>query len=402
MKLIVFIVIACVASIAAEEYHDYDHYDDHEASPEEVREPADHHEEEGDFGPPEEDEDMSQEESIHRKGFGKPYHSWGDNHADNEKYFEHLFGKKPKDIQSPAYSYKSGTGANIIPTEAKEITAKQSLRDDPEVTTKSYTPRSGDDNNYGYRPDSEYPPEAWVEKWPECGGTRQSPINLALPACEKDYGPPLQSVFFKKHPHTTTIRNLGHTVQYSFSYIGTPPILTGGFLDAEYLFAQLHFHFGSSDYSGSEHSLNSVTYPMEMHLVFYNAIYNDTQEASQHADGLLVLGLFFQVLEKTPNQRFALYLSDVPTDGTEIRIENPRSHRLFDFVGSMDFHYATYEGSLTTPPCSEAVTWILSTRPREISRQDLDTFRALQGYEGPMMDNFRPIQSINGRSCAYH
>lgn len=43
------------------------------------------------------------------------------------------------------------------------------------------------------------------------------------------------------------IRNLGHTVQYSFEYTGTPPILTGAFLDAEYLFTQLHFHFGTND-----------------------------------------------------------------------------------------------------------------------------------------------------------
>uniref|UniRef100_A0A1L8DFK8 Carbonic anhydrase n=2 Tax=Nyssomyia neivai TaxID=330878 RepID=A0A1L8DFK8_9DIPT len=378
MKWSFFVVIACVASILAEDV-------DVESPPDDV-------------------EDLDRQESHRLKGgFQKPYHTWGADPQENEKYFDYLFGKSIKIITSPAYATREGP--NRIPSGGKQtatLTAASAASDAPERTTKSYNPRAGDDNNYGYRQDSEYPPENWVEKWPECGGGRQSPINLALPACEKDYGPPLQSIFFKKHPHTTTIRNLGHTVQYSFVYTGTPPIITGAFLDTEYLFAQLHFHFGSNDYSGSEHAINSVTYPMEMHLVFYNSIYNDTQEASANPDGLLVLGFVFQVLESTPNQRFALYVSDVPTDGTEIRIENPRSHRLFDFVGSMDFHYATYEGSLTTPPCSEAVTWIVSTRPKQISRHDLEVFRSLQGIEGPMADNNRPIQSINGRTCVYH
>ncbi|XP_055710077.1 carbonic anhydrase 2-like [Phlebotomus papatasi] len=376
MKLIILIVIASVTSVVAQVV---------DVEP-----------------PPDEADELEQQESrVNLSGvLQKPYHTWGADHRENEKYFDYLFGKKFRIITSPAY--KTSAGPNQIPSGDKEPTPAAAIRDAPEVTTKSYNPRSGEDNNYGYRPDSEYPPAQWVQKWPECGGTRQSPINLVLNTCEKDYGPPLQSIFFKKHPHTTMIRNLGHTVQYSFEYTGTPPILTGAFLDAEYLFTQLHFHFGTNDYTGSEHSINSVTYPMEMHLVFYNSIYNDTQEASEHPDGLLVLGLFFQVLEKTPNQRFALYLSDVPTDGTEIKIQNPRSHRLFDFVGSMDFHYATYEGSLTTPPCSEAVTWIVSARPRQISRHDLETFRSLQGVEGPMMGNNRPLQSTNGRSCLYH
>ncbi|GAB0093462.1 Carbonic anhydrase [Sergentomyia squamirostris] len=379
MKLILLIVIASVVGVLTEEYDDE--------------------------GPPEypDDHDLESQESFRfTDGFDRPYHKWG-NHQDNEKHFDYLFGKGISSISSiSSSSFGETPRLNQIPSDGK-LDAAASISDGSEVRTKSFTaPSDSEDNNYGYRPDSEYPPNQWSEKWPQCGGGRQSPIDLSLPSCDRDFGPPLQPVFFKKNPHTTTIRNLGHTIQYSFAYNGSSPILAGGFLEAEYIFAQLHFHFGSNDYSGSEHSVNGISYPMEMHLVFYNSNYNSTEDASQHADGLVVLGVFFQVLERTANQRFALYLSDVPTDGSEVRLQNPRSHRLFDFVGSMDFHYATYEGSLTTPPCSEAVTWIVSTRSREISRQDLENFRSLQGYEGLMSDNNRPLQRNNGRTCLYH
>ncbi|PVD20782.1 hypothetical protein C0Q70_18943 [Pomacea canaliculata] len=69
--------------------------------------------------------------------------------------------------------------------------------------------------------------------------------------------------------------------------------------------------------------------------------------------------------------------------------------------------YWTYEGSLTTPPCSENVTWILMRYPLMVSYQQMEEFRRLKthnrgeqprpGDDGTMADNFRPTQPLNGR-----
>ena len=54
--------------------------------------------------------------------------------------------------------------------------------------------------------------------------------------------------------------------------------------------------------------------------------------------------------------------------------------------------YYTYSGSLTTPPCSEIVTWIVMDKPIFASQAQLDAF------DNVLHDNFRPVQPINGRT----
>lgn len=74
------------------------------------------------------------------------------------------------------------------------------------------------------------------------------------------------------------------------------PYIFGGLLDGEYVFEGLHFHWGGRNNRGSEHILDDIRYPMEMHLVHRNRKYNDVNEALKHKDGLSVLGVFFQVI----------------------------------------------------------------------------------------------------------
>ena len=65
--------------------------------------------------------------------------------------------------------------------------------------------------------------------------------------------------------------------------------------DLEYLFKQFHFHWGSSDDTGSEHKVNGNFYPLEMHLVHFNSKYDNLVEALKHKDGILVIGVLFKV-----------------------------------------------------------------------------------------------------------
>ena len=75
--------------------------------------------------------------------------------------------------------------------------------------------------------------------------------------------------------------------------------------------------------------------------------------------------------------------------GDERRVD--RVELDIDEVPSLPDHYFRYRGSLTTPPCSEGVEWIVMAEPREISKQQMETITAhLDG-------NNRPIQPIGDR-----
>ena len=154
----------------------------------------------------------------------------------------------------------------------------------------------------------------------------------------------------------------GHTIQANLS--GSLFRFSG----TDYSAAQFHFH------SPSEHLLNERQYPLEAHFVH------------RSADGrLLVLGVFFEeghtnaALEET-------WKSMEEKKGSEVRIP------VMDFF-PRDLSYVTYQGSLTTPPCSEGVTWIVLRTPVEADRSQLSFLQKITG--GP---NNRPVQSLNSRS----
>lgn len=95
------------------------------------------------------------------------------------------------------------------------------------------------------------------------------------------------------HPSCLTVKlGLG---DYSNSSMYEPPQVRGGLLSSTYILESLHFHWGKDNDRGSEHMVNNVRYPMEMHLVHRNKKYNTTSEALNHKDGIAVLGFFFHV-----------------------------------------------------------------------------------------------------------
>lgn len=73
------------------------------------------------------------------------------------------------------------------------------------------------------------------------------------------------------------------------------PYIFGGKLKNEYEFEGLHFHWGDKNNRGSEHVLNDIRFPMEMHIIHRNKKYANVSEALEHPDGLTVLAFFYQV-----------------------------------------------------------------------------------------------------------
>lgn len=72
---------------------------------------------------------------------------------------------------------------------------------------------------------------------------------------------------------------------------------------------------------------------------------------------------------------------------------------LRDLFQDQSWEMYTYQGSLTTPPCYESVTWLLLTQPLKINGADLAKLRMIKDATGnPLKANGRPLQSPNGRS----
>lgn len=73
------------------------------------------------------------------------------------------------------------------------------------------------------------------------------------------------------------------------------PYLSGGPLLGNYVFSQLHFHWGSNDMEGSEHTIDGGQQPFEMHVVHFKSCYLTQEAALKEKDGIAVLAYFFKV-----------------------------------------------------------------------------------------------------------
>ncbi|KAK2095300.1 Carbonic anhydrase 5B, mitochondrial [Saguinus oedipus] len=150
-----------------------------------------------------------------------------------------------------------------------------------------------------------------------------------------------------------------------------------------------------------EDSTDNKCFPAELHLVHWNAVkFENFEDAALEENGLAVIGVFLK-LGKHHKE-----LQKLVDTSPSIKHKNT----LVEF-GSFDPSclmptcpdYWTYSGSLTTPPLSESVTWIIKKQPVEVDHDQLEQFRTLlftsEGEkEKRMVDNFRPLQPLMNRT----
>lgn len=123
------------------------------------------------------------------------------------------------------------------------------------------------------------------------------------------------------------------------------PYIFGGKLHNEYEIEGLHFHWGDKNNRGSEHVMNDIRYPMEMHIIHRNIKYKTMSEALEAEDGLCVLGFFYQLSEfESPELvnivRNLTYISDFDT---KVRLNSTFS--LSALLGNIDTdRFYTYRG----------------------------------------------------------
>ena len=222
-------------------------------------------------------------------------------------------------------------------------------------------------------------PERWHLNW-KIGGN-QSPVNIS----------PNETKFnddFHKNPLKIERDSIACRIQNSGLHLVFTPLplskrlsVTGGPLRDKYVFEQFHFHWGMDDSCGSEHTVSGRSYAAEVHLVHWNGSKYDTfQEAAKQSDGLTVFGVFLDV---EGNERAHAMLEKLTRVIRRVQYKGDTydmkdTFNPYDILPNNISDYWTYQGSLTTPPCYESVTWIVFREPIRISRQEIGKLRSLK------------------------
>ena len=211
-------------------------------------------------------------------------------------------------------------------------------------------------------------PEHWDDLcvgYVSCGGRSQSPVDIVNVVADAG----LSAIAANYHESATHILNNGHTIV--FNYDAGSEITVNGEV---YKLLQFHFH------TLSEHTVNGQHYPMEVHLVHEN----------ETTGKLAVIGVFFE--EGAENELLKKYMGHLP----EHHDETYEATDLFaaaDLLPAGDGYY-TYPGSLTTPPCSEIVTWLVMKGHITASHDQILEIETLEH------ENNRPVQTLYSRAIS--
>ncbi|XP_050399799.2 carbonic anhydrase 4-like [Patella vulgata] len=242
-------------------------------------------------------------------------------------------------------------------------------------------------------------PSTWSDNFPICGNKRQSPINIA--SSEASVQLSLEDITMTGYdkPIAMSIRNNGHTAQVDITS-GDAFIENGG-LPGKYKLLQLHFHWGSNNDKGSEHTINGEQFPMEMHLVHYLTSAGDVGQSVTLSEGLAVIGFMFEISDDD-NEKYTNIISKLTTiteysSGSSVSVQLPE-FAVGDLLPNNPRHFYRYFGSLTTPGCDEIVVWSVFKEKIKISKRQLGEFRKLMSSEGGnLQNNFRPVQPLHDR-----
>jgi len=196
-------------------------------------------------------------------------------------------------------------------------------------------------------------------------GKSQSPIDISA----SKYGS-ANPVSISYNSKAVSILNNGHTIQVNIAD-GSNITVSG----KSYKLLQFHFH------TPSEHTINGKHADMVAHLVH------------KSADGQLgVIGILMK--KGKTNEALAQFWPHMPQKaGTKANLSVKANAR--DLLPS-DLSYYNYSGSLTTPPCSEGVNWLVLMNPVEVSAKQIATFTSV------IHKNVRPVQPLNGREIINH
>eukprot|EP00794_Sanderia_malayensis_P007151 gene7150-7958_t len=264
--------------------------------------------------------------------------------------------------------------------------------------------------------DQAYGPVSWSYLAPQCAGKYQSPINIVTAEAEKK---PISSPLLfdivddindPSKAANVVVRgkfiNNGRALGFKVMNNDTSVKLSGDVVGRGkiYTLRQFHFHFGCEGKMGSEHLLDGVRYPGEMHFLFSNDKYETRKQAEKERDGFAAIAFFLRddpTVEDLGTAQFQSILEHIASPNTSVdESEGFSLKSVMPFLkeGTLNEERFAYRGSLTAPPCTEAVTWIVFKKVRDVQRSTFEMMQKYtQGTYGKMCNNYRPIKPVNDR-----
>ena len=230
------------------------------------------------------------------------------------------------------------------------------------TTSKTTSPAASAGTHWSYEGDTG--PEHWGEldkAYAACSsGKQQSPVDVAHATSGE-----LTPLVFNYRDGGYEVVNNGHTIQVNYKAGNTLKVA-----GKRYELKQFHFH------APSENMIDGAHFPMELHLV--------------HADAeghLAVVGVMIE--QGAWNREVSKAWLAMPQEEGSNAISN-----LVNAGGLLpkDRAYYRFAGSLTTPPCTEGVTWLLLKQHITLERKQIVKFMAAMHH-----DNNRPVQPLQGR-----
>ncbi|MGB3617764.1 MAG: carbonic anhydrase family protein [Catalinimonas sp.] len=225
------------------------------------------------------------------------------------------------------------------------------------------------DQHWSYQ--GETGPAHWseIEQHCDCDGAQQSPVNIVRIDVADDATLTPIAFHYSDRVKIHDVTNNGHSIQYNFE--------RGDYMvvdSTSFNLVQIHFH------EASEHTIDGIRFPLETHFVH------------QSAGGRIAV-LAVLAREGRGSRAFDFLESYLPV----VEGETKTVDAYYDLTLNLpdDRDYYTYEGSLTTPPCTEGIAWYVLKTPVVVSVAQVEQLRALMPH-----NNYRTAQPTNGRTVA--
>jgi carbonic anhydrase len=220
----------------------------------------------------------------------------------------------------------------------------------------------------------------------------QSPVVIKGKSKAVGFDRLLKPLRFQYNPtEQYTLENNGHGFVVKFQD-NIDSSVSGGPLENSYQLSSLQVKWGKNKHRGSEHRIKNHRYAAEVQLVHFNKVkYGTFDEAAKHGDGLAIVSVFVKV---TCRGNYVLHLlaknlHKIPNKSQKIELHHKIN--LNELLPQNYQKFWTYLGSMTQPPFTENVIWIVIRNPITFTNKELYAFRKLRP------SNLRRLQPLNDR-----